>query len=352
MLHRTTGLRFVDREQSQIGYTLIAPFASSHAFLINPDGEVVHRWTGTHSVTHACYLLENGHLWVNELSDTPKGVPLTTSGLIRERDSHGDIVWEHHDPWQHHDARRLPSGGCLYIAYLPPDDAVCAKFSGGAPGSEPEQGMFGECIREIDENGQLVWQWSTELLPAKLRRLHRNANRWSAGHLNTLQPLADGTLLVCSKSLNLTFLLQRGTGELLWHFQSDDLGGPHDAQKLDNGHILIFANGLYASDLHHSQVWEIDPQTNEVVWRFIQKNNPMQFYSPHIGGCQRLPGGNTLICEGAQGCIFEVTPSGEIVWDYVNPDCGYHENFGHANWLFRARSYAEDSKQLSKIANL
>jgi hypothetical protein len=57
----------------------------------------------------------------------------------------------------------------------------------------------------------------------------------------------------------------------------------------------------------------------------------MQFYSPHIGGVQRLAGGNTLICEGAHGNVFEVTPDGEIVWDYVNPHKGFHPRFGNVN---------------------
>jgi len=352
MLHRSTGLTYTQTDKSQIGYTLMAPFASKLAFLVNPQGEVVHRWTGSHSVTHACYLLENGNLWINELSDAPKGVPLTTSGLIRERDSSGHIVWEHHDPWQHHDARRLPHGGAIYIAYKEPDIGTASAFSGGVPDSEPDGGMFGECIKEIDAEGQLLKEWSTNLLPENFRRLHRNANRWSAGHLNTIQPLANGTVLACSKTLNLTFLLQWQTGELLWHYQSDMLGGPHDAQMLENGNVLIFANGLYAADLHHSQVWEIDPNTNEIVWRFHQRDNPMQFYSPHIGGCQRLPGGNTLICEGSHGCVFEVSKDGDIVWEYVNPECGFHEFFGHANWLFRARSYPLGAPELQGIPTL
>ncbi len=352
MLLRTTGLTHIEPGQAQIGYTLLAPFATDSAFLISPGGEIVHRWSGTHSVTHACYLLENGNLLVNELSDSPKGVPLTTSGLMRERNAEGTIVWEHHDPWQHHDVRRLPNGGTIYIAYQAPDAKVASLFSGGVKGSETDAGMYGECIREINESGKLVWEWSTEHLPASLRRLHNNANRWSAGHLNTIQPLDDNRILVCSKTLNLTFILQRGTGELLWHFQSDQLGGPHDAQLLDNGKVLIFANGLYGADLHHSQIWEIDPINNEVVWRFHQKDNPMQFYSPHIGGCQRLPGGNTLICEGSRGCVFEVTPAGEVVWEYINPECGYHEMFGHANWLFRVRSYANGSPELQAIPAL
>ncbi len=65
---------------------------------------------------------------------------------------------------------------------------------------------------------------------------------------------------------------------------NQELGGPHDAQMLDNGHILVFANGLYAQDLHHSQIWEIDPASNEIVWRYKAKDNMTSFFSPHMGG--------------------------------------------------------------------
>lgn len=65
-----------------------------------------------------------------------------------------------------------------------------------------------------------------------------------------------------------------------------------------------------------------------------------------IGGCQRLPGGNTLICEGAKGCIFEVTPEGDGVWEYVSPYFNHHPMFGAINWLLRARHYAADSAEI------
>ena len=42
------------------------------------------------------------------------------------------------------------------------------------------------------------------------------------------------------------------------------------------------------------------------------------FFSPHMGGAQRLPGSETLICEGNKGCVFEVTPDGDIVRDFLN----------------------------------
>ena len=47
--------------------------------------------------------------------------------------------------------------------------------------------------------------------------------------------------------------------------------------------------------------------------------NPSDFYSSNISGAERLPNGNTLICEGSSGHLFEVDYEGNTVWDYVNP---------------------------------
>jgi hypothetical protein len=43
------------------------------------------------------------------------------------------------------------------------------------------------------------------------------------------------------------------------------------------------------------------------------------FYTHKNGSAQRLPNGNTLICEGDKGRAFEVTKEGEIVWEWLNP---------------------------------
>jgi hypothetical protein len=38
-----------------------------------------------------------------------------------------------------------------------------------------------------------------------------------------------------------------------------------------------------------------------------------------MSGANRLPNGNTLICDSIRGMIFEVTPGKEVVWKYVIP---------------------------------
>jgi len=349
MLTLQTGVTLSHKAAAE-GCILVAPAAGNQIFLVDYDGTPQHSWTvGQGSYTHWCYLLPNGHLFTNELCDNPQGVALTSSGWMREYDAKGNLVWEHLDPWQHHDARRLANGNTVYLAFTPLNETEKSQISGGLAGSEQENGIAGECIREVDASGAVVWEWNFSEFGYDQFPIHNNANRWSRGHTNTVCPLNDGNYLISCKTLNLIFILDRHNSKVLWHYQNDVMGGQHDAQMLDNGNILLFANGAYASDLHHSQVWELDPRTNELVWCYKAKDNPQSFFSPHIGGCQRLDSGNTLICEGAKGCVFEVTPECEVVWEYVSPYVNDTPGFGKINWLFRARHYAKDSPELNAL---
>ena len=78
---------------------------------------------------------------------------------------------------------------------------------------------------------------------------------------------------------------------------------------------------------------------------------PTDFFSSFISGVQRLPNGNTLVCSGSQGWVFEVSPNGAVVWDWKNPygldpevdeppDEPDPESSQRA--LFRAERYAPD----------
>ena len=56
----------------------------------------------------------------------------------------------------------------------------------------------------------------------------------------------------------------------------------------------------------------------KAVWSYAAPKKS-EFFSMMISGAERQPNGNTLICSGANGTIFEVTPAKETVWKYVNP---------------------------------
>jgi len=87
------------------------------------------------------------------------------------------------------------------------------------------------------------------------------------------------------------------------------------------------------------------------AWTYESKDT---FYSAFISGARRLASGNTLIASGAAGRIFEVTRSGQIVWDYANPLGGDVQPPDHAGKaprlaLFRADRYAPDHPGIQRV---
>jgi hypothetical protein len=100
------------------------------------------------------------------------------------------------------------------------------------------------------------------------------------------------------------------------------------------GHLLVFNNGNGRPGGNYSSIDElvlpVDSQgqytrkagaaygPDRPTWSYSAAKKD-DFYSSFISGTQRLANGNTFICSGANGTIFEVTPTKEIVWKYVNP---------------------------------
>lgn len=230
------------------------------------------------------------NLFSNKRCEDRRGVALTVSGRMSEYAPDGTLIWRHEDPYQHHDARKLPDGA-IYAAFTELSDDEKAAIPGGIPGSHSDGGPYGEFIRRVNDAGEVTWEWSFLDLGLETYPLHRNANRWSYGHTNTVFPLEDGRYLISSKNLNLLFILDPETDAVTWEYQNDEMSGQHDAQMLGNGNMLVFANGAYSSDLHHSKILEIDPRKNEVVWRYVARDDFTSFFSPHMGGVQRLPSG-------------------------------------------------------------
>ena len=63
----STGLLYDEPERSTPGYLLIRPSEGDSSFLLDPDGEVAHSWTGRIGMTNWAYLLPNGNLSVKPL---------------------------------------------------------------------------------------------------------------------------------------------------------------------------------------------------------------------------------------------------------------------------------------------
>ncbi len=146
------------------------------------------------------------------------------------------------------------------------------------------------------------------------------------------------------------------------------LYGQHDAQWIaeglpDAGKIMVFNNGRGAMTDPHSSVSVIAPPVdatgnytlntgeafapNQPDWTYTA--SPAEsFYSINISGAHRLPNGNTLICEGDDGRLFEVNMAGQVLWEYIIPVGTMGPLMQGANMstnqnaTFRAYRYAPD----------
>ena len=90
----------------------------------------------------------------------------------------------------------------------------------------------------------------------------------------------------------------------------------------------------------------------KLTWSY---SDPGRFLSERISGAERQPNGNTLICQGESGRVFEVTPEGEIVWEKNCADILPSQG-PRGGSLFRAPRYPLDfaafkGKDLSSTAN-
>lgn len=105
-------------------------------------------------------------------------------------------------------------------------------------------------------------------------------------------------------------------------------------------------NGSKNALRDYSRVLEFNPITLEVVWKLTPKElahaiptDASKFYSPYVSSAQRLPNGNTLVTEGSDGRIIEVTADHEIVWEWISPYYTHNATGPKNNMIYRGYRY-------------
>ncbi len=218
--------------------------------------------------------------------------------------------------------------------------------------------MWGNAYREVTPDGDTVWEWlgyehmDTEVdVPCAL------CPRSIWGYVNGIDTTPDGNVVGSFRHLNNLVITDKTSGAIKWRWGTWELGHQHNPTVLDTGNILVLDNGYHRlppRDLRttvsaegYSRVLEVDPQTDRIEWSY-EAEPPTGFWSHICSSAQRLPNGNTMICEGTPGRMFEVTANKEVVWEYINPffTQGPPQASGapgeSINSLFRAHRYGPD----------
>lgn len=382
-----TGVTQYDAEKAFNGYTLWAPQNNTKGavkpgdvpdvvYLMDMQGNIAHSWTTPYPVWYA-QLLKDGTLLVAlrtalDSAVVPQKDEYSFMGgsfqILMELSWDGKILRQYANPGMHHDFRKLANGNYMFLGWeLIPEDFQ-KKIKGGPSGTElPGKRMYADTFNEVNpDTGELVWSWSAMAhMDPTLEVIGSHYGRAEWTHFNSLDVLPNGDIMTDSRRTDAAYIIDRKSGKVKWrwgstvywnketqlidyHFTEEGqelapyLGGPHDCHMIEPGipgagNMLCYDNGMYAD---RSRAVEVNIKENKVVWEsagnaFTGRNT----FSSFISGAQRLPNGNTLICDGNNGAFKEVSPENTVVWEYIRPT----PNKAYLKWaIFRALRYGPD----------
>jgi Arylsulfotransferase (ASST) len=373
-----TGTTIYDPAQAYNSYVIFsAPDGKTH--LIDLDGNEVHSWP---YVGFPAGLLDPkltggqlGHVLLQLKNGQGRERGFFSNQVFGELDWDGKAVWEWGEQApggaadQHHDWARLPNGNTLILSNVTHPVKGLVK--------EP---VHDQVIYEVTPDGKIAWTWTAGdhldefgFSPTDLQYLREVVGRGKNVeylHFNNMKPVGPNhwfdegdqrfnpdNIITDSRNANFIIIIDKKTGKVVWRLGPDfprvkvkvtsqfvdnpqgqlprpvdQISGQHDAQIIPEGvpgagDLLVFDNQGSAgyppvSLLGGSRVLEINPVTKQIVWQYTGEDSgrtAWTFRSHFVSDARRLPNGNTFIDEGSDGRFFQITPTGKIVWEYVNP---------------------------------
>ena len=310
----------------------------------------------------------------------------------------------------HHDALKLANGNVLALVWenISSEQAI-ALGRNPEHVAENGNFWFDGIIEVNPMTATIVWEWSLRnhivqdfdagkpnygVVADNTGKLDINAvniNRdgtveddWT--HVNALDYNAElDQIIFSSNYLSEVFVIdhattpfeaQRSAGDFLYRWgnpENYDRGTAEDRQLFNQhdvqwiraglpgaGNVMIFNNGdqnlrphssvvEFSAPLSENRTYTLDGDSAygpvELTWEYAPVDEEI-FFSWFISGAQRLANGNTLVNHGAKARVREVTPEGEIVWEYA-----YDDGAEGPHMLFRANRYPADHPAVIAIIN-
>ena len=326
-----------DRARSAAGFNLLTSGHAPVALLMDMDGRVVHEWTAAFEDVFPDHPRSGGgqpirrNFW-REAILLPDGGIIVIWELfgIFKLDRNSKVVWAVPEP-AHHDLQLDDLGQVVHLQ-------AKRRLIPGIP----EQPSVEDFIVTRDEEGREVGRvaLSDALRNVNWKKLRLNFWRRAKArgygldersafdpfHTNSLRllsqadaanlgdPFKAGDALVSMAMLDTVAIIDLDQGLTRWS-QQGPFGMQHSARMTPAGEILLFNNFETNSE---SSVIALDPRTRAVVWSYPGEGEAA-LRSRRSGGVQILENGNRLITETDGGRALEVTPEGDVVWEFRSP---------------------------------
>ena len=301
-------------------------------------GKIVHSWhvdwfdnwpDATHTLKWATPKERPG-THVHGAAVTPdKGLVFNfeNCGMLK-MDYEGNVLW------------RVPvaTGHCVYPyrGYY----WACAIIDSDVMRQAPFQpGKYEPQIIKVDDNGKIVRKIGMVdlLLKNGLNGLVCARGRLDAKndgsiqgdflHLNNVEVFPDdmeegffkhGDIMVSMRNISTIVVFDPETEKIKFRV-TGTVNHQHDPDFVDGNTITVFDNNPYSfnGEMLHSRIVEIKAPGGEQ--RVVFKGTAdTPFYTNIMGMHQHLPNGDILITESKGGRAIEISPQGEIVWEFRN----------------------------------
>ncbi len=260
---------------------------------VGPEGDL--DWTHDDTV--------GGDAWFFEVDPMPNGNLLVSSPRA------GDTVIFEFDPgteervWQ----ERFDMTDTHGVASLGDDRIAIANMRAW----NESTGVSEDRIVVYDRStGEVTWEWKFK-------------NHYPAGtdggysadwtHVNDVEPIGDDRLLLSPRNFDQAIVVDMESKEIVERLGSDD-----DYDVLREQHSpdwLESENGtptILVADSENDRVVEYAKEDGEWVRTWEVGSESLNWPRD----ADRLPNGNTLITDTLNHRVMEVTPTGEVVWEY------------------------------------
>ena len=251
--------------------------------------------------------LDNGNLLVT-------GTEQGGSSVYEYDPDAGEIVWSQYFEGVHdaHDADLINNGSEIVVANM-------RNYNTTKEVSEDRIFVYDR------EQEEITWEWQFEKNTDWTKDMGGDyaaeppKNDWT--HVNDVDQVGDGQFLISPRNMDQVLLVNRSTKEIDLRLGSDNnYSVMHEQHNPDYHESEDGDPTITVADSENDRIVEYEKRDGEWV-RTWELGSNQDFNWPR--DADRLPNGNTLITDSNNQRVIEVTPQGEIVWEFYAPWAPY-----------------------------
>jgi hypothetical protein len=226
-----------------------------------------------------------------------------------------------------HDLQPTADGNYALLSYRPRFGVDVSAYTGDADAT-----VFDGVVQKLSPDGQLLWEWSTadHISLAETGRWWAELEEpYDLVHINAVEPLADGDVLISLRHTDAVYRIDGATGEVKWKLggtptaaslsvvgdphAGNPLGAQHDVRYLGDDTISVHDNATDLGRAPRAVRYRIRGSTATLI---DSQSDPLVPESRCCGSA-RYSRGHWLLSWGGEPLITEFASDGSRTFKLI-----------------------------------